>query len=194
MAGQHTTIWSCHVTGHEDIMFLSESDLQQHILGEHSKDIPADHVKAVVSMGKRPMPDIFAVLAAQHLSSNKDSACPLCNESSTTIAEAKFGTVSQFPPKTYNEVRNHLSAHLQTIALLSLPGSDEAQSDFNELGSSSHGPVHTMADFTGMPEPVFEDSAKAMRLLSISSALPAFLAQSKAGKCFENTTSYKTLC
>jgi hypothetical protein len=194
MAGQHTTIWSCHVTGHEDIMFLSELGLQQHILEEHSKDIPADHITAVVSMGKRPMPDVFAVLAAQQLSSNKDSACPLCNESSTTIAETKFGTVSQFPPKTYNEVKNHLADHLETIALLSLPGSDESRSDFNELGSLPHEPVHTVEDFAGMPEPVFEDSAKAMRLLSISSALPAFLAQSKAGKRLENATSYKTLC
>jgi hypothetical protein len=84
---------------------------------------------------------------------------------------------------------------LETIALLGLPESDEARSDFIELGSLPGEAVHAASDFADMPEPVFEDSAEAMRLLSVSSALPAFLAQSKAGKCLQSVErSRKNFC
>jgi hypothetical protein len=92
-------------------MFLAESGLRHHFLEQHFNDVPADHVAAVVSIGKRPMPDVFAALAAQQIASNEHSACPICNELGTDIAEVEPGTVWQFPATTYSEVKNHLAAH-----------------------------------------------------------------------------------
>jgi hypothetical protein len=135
MMWQHTTLYSCQVPGHEKHFFASAPLFEQHLKHEHHDTFPDQQLGTVVEEGLRPAPDVFASLAACLNEDHKGipeslSLCPMCTFCLADI-EVPPGmsfedfSIASFPKNLYQEIKDHMAEHLETIALLSLPGRDD---------------------------------------------------------------------
>jgi len=123
MTWQHTTLYSCQFVGHEGEFFPSREKFVDHLTHNHMDSIPNEQLDDIVSKGARPAPDVMAVLAVTL------ALCPFCN-----IKLEDFGfhpnmkttdmASSRFPPVLPLEIRNHVAAHLESIAFISLRDRD----------------------------------------------------------------------
>jgi nucleoside phosphorylase len=143
MASQHTNIWACQAMGHEEYLFQSAVDLRIHLQAEHPDILHDNQISFVLEKSARPGPDIFAALAAENMPQIGGilSACPFCDEPETKLDALSNGVINTFPRESYSRIRDHISGHLESISLESLPPRDDVddslsghrESDASEL-------------------------------------------------------------
>ncbi len=114
MQWEHTLQWHCNARGHSLQTFGKEQDFENHMRTSHAGTFSESQLPILRRRSAQPAPETFLT-------------CPLCSyvpaESST---ESNHGKASRDLP-------NHLAAHLQSIALVSLPWRD----DLEEVASSN---------------------------------------------------------
>lgn len=138
MKWQHTIVWSCQAAGHKSILFDSKLQFEQHIKEEHHDTFTESQLPMLVQKSAHPAADTFSVLTAR----NNDAAsgsryeCPLCsffvekandqNDPDSALLGAEFPI-----NEAAKIIQNHIAAHLESIALLSLPEQDALDDDFS---------------------------------------------------------------
>ncbi|KAF5989286.1 serine threonine kinase, partial [Fusarium coicis] len=129
MASQHAKIWACQAKGHEEYIFQTSTDLEAHLFREHSDILSDDQISLMISKSTRPAPDIFAALMIDDASKggNTLSACPFCTEPETQVEQFGDGITATFPPESYKRLQCHISGHLESISLESLPPRDNCE-------------------------------------------------------------------
>lgn len=144
MMWQHTVRYSCQFTGHEDLFFGTRKEFEQHLTQYHSESFSVDQKDTILQKALRPVPDVFAALAAALRQSGTMTIpfCPLCDfaveDVPPSLAEAPDLEFARLPEDVHKEVRDHIATHLEKIALLCLPERDELQEDIsNELQHGS---------------------------------------------------------
>ena len=138
MKWQHTIVWSCQAAGHKSIIFDSQVRFEQHMKEEHHDTFTESQLPMLVQKSAHPAADTFSVLTAR----NNDGAsgsryeCPLCSFSVEKANDqnnpdsALLG--AEFPiNEAAKVIQNHIAAHLESIALLSLPEQDAVDDDFS---------------------------------------------------------------
>ena len=140
MKWQHTIVWSCQACSHKSAVFDSKTELEQHMNKEHHNTFTKSQLPMLIQKSAHPASDLFSILTARR---NHDAAssglryeCPLCdflvekagdqNHLDSTLhgAELPINQASKI-------IQNHIAAHLESIALLSLPEQDVPDEDFS---------------------------------------------------------------
>ncbi|KAM0467953.1 hypothetical protein ACHAP7_011391 [Fusarium lateritium] len=173
MASQHTKVWACQATGHEEYVFQNPLDLETHLQAEHPGILHDNQLSFVVGKSARPGPDIFAALAVEDISQNGSalSACPLCNEPEAQLDAPNTGILNTFPRESYTKIRDHISGHLESIALESLPPRDDVDHSLSgHRQSDASEPLDWIDTSLGLqaPRPTSRDSFKVAIFCALS--------------------------
>ena len=132
MQWDHTVIWACLAAGHEEHRYESQTSLEQHLRLEHEASFSEHQLQELLQKSALPAPDTFGVLTLS-ISAGSDSRaipvhgahqCPLCLKTFPTHT----GSDELFTAQG-KEIQNHILAHLEAIALMSLPLRDNGESD-----------------------------------------------------------------
>ncbi|KAI4163750.1 MAG: hypothetical protein LQ342_002523 [Letrouitia transgressa] len=142
MKWQHTLVWSCQAPRHTHLKFDTSAECEAHMRQEHIQDISSSQIALLVEKSAQPAADPLEVLFRKDEAGPRErSVCPLCPFAveNTRIPEphSLVPNVSA-PIEGMKQMRDHIAAHLESIALLSLPEKEElnnAASD--ELQSES---------------------------------------------------------
>ncbi|KAH7010415.1 hypothetical protein EDB80DRAFT_892378 [Ilyonectria destructans] len=149
MAWTHAKIWTCQINGHEKLQFRSAGALQTHLQHDHFESVSANQLSFMVEKGARPAPDVFAYLAADSEFDLKFE-CPFCFDSNIAFPVSGVYHMASFSEESYNRIRDHISGHLESIALVSLPeirDSNKSMSEAWQEKDSVFQPVDTSASF-----------------------------------------------
>lgn len=138
MKWQHTIAWSCQACSHKSAVFDSKTKFEQHLLEKHHNTFTESQLPMIVQKSAHPASDTFSILTAR----NNDTAfgsryeCPLCEffvekagaqkRSDSTLLGAELPT-----NEASKIIQNHIAAHLESLALLSLPEQDVLDEDFS---------------------------------------------------------------
>lgn len=143
MQWQHAVVWCCQVSGHESSVYHSEEEFKHHLWQDHGNAFNESQLFMIVKKGAQPVSDIFGSLDLM-LNGNEDGpqaagACPLC-PFSLDIPEQESAPDMLEVTKTSNtasrKLCDHIAAHMEAIALLSLPERDDLDdADTNERES-----------------------------------------------------------
>lgn len=102
MQWEHTLQWRCNARGHPPQVFDREQDFENHMRSSHAGTFSESQLPVLKRRGAQPTPEIFF-------------SCPLCGYiPSECPEELNNGKQSE-------DLLNHVAAHLQDIALVSLP-------------------------------------------------------------------------
>lgn len=119
---QHTLVFSCQSTGHESEIFNSSADLELHMHQQHWREFSESQLPFLIHKSLRPSPDTFGAFARarESIGASKDSTslCPLCLFSAD---EPTMPPNSISGEKKFKNIMNHITSHMESIALLSLP-------------------------------------------------------------------------
>lgn len=138
MKWQHTIVWSCPAFDHKSTLFDSKDEFEQHMNQEHFATFTESQLPLLVQKSAHPASDTFSVLTARNNPAAAQSRyeCPLCdffvekpddqNNSDSALLGAEIPTNN--PAKV---IQHHIAAHLESIALLSLPEQDNLDDDFS---------------------------------------------------------------
>lgn len=138
MKWQHTIVWSCQAAGHKSIIFDSQVQFEQHMKEEHHDTFTESQLPMLVQKSAHPATDTFSVLTARNndAASGSHYECPLCSffvekaNDQNNPDSALLG--AEFPiNEAAKNIQNHIAAHLESIALLSLPEQDAVDDDFS---------------------------------------------------------------
>ncbi|KAJ8064734.1 hypothetical protein OCU04_007052 [Sclerotinia nivalis] len=145
MQWQHAVVWCCQVVGHESTIYHSEEDFKQHLRQEHENAFNESQFSMIVKKAAQPVSDLFGTMALT-LNGNESGveragACPLC-PFSVEISEDNQASDSLEVAKTSRpaskKLCDHIAAHMEAIALLSLPERDDLDdADSNERESEN---------------------------------------------------------
>ncbi|KAH6972170.1 hypothetical protein BKA56DRAFT_677137 [Ilyonectria sp. MPI-CAGE-AT-0026] len=126
MAWTHAKIWTCQIRGHEMLQFLSAGALKAHLLHDHTGPFSANQLRFMAEKGAKPAPNVFAYLAADS-EFKSISECPFCLFPASDAP-------CMAPPyeETYSRIRDHISSHLESIALVSLPRTRDSDKSVSE--------------------------------------------------------------
>lgn len=120
---QHTLVFSCQSIGHKSELFNSGADLELHMHQQHSREFSESQLPFLIHKSLRPSPDTFGAFARarESIGASKDSTslCPLCLFSAD---EPNMPPNSTSGEKKFKNIMNHIASHMESIALLSLPG------------------------------------------------------------------------
>ncbi|KAF2492889.1 hypothetical protein BU16DRAFT_93203 [Lophium mytilinum] len=115
---------------HENVFFLSRKAFECHLTQDHLDNIPKGKIDHIISKGLRPAPDLITVLVAKadlttHALLDHVSLCPFCYIGLSIFGfplnvEANGTAISLIPSALHLKVQDHVAAHLESIALLSL--------------------------------------------------------------------------
>lgn len=163
MKWQHTIVWFCPASQHKSELFDSKIGLEQHIQREHWNDFTESQLPILIQKCAQPSSDPFAVLTCQNNMAASESmrSCPLSPFSIDNVNTQRQTETPPFNADDPNDgiektIRNHIAAHLESIALLSLPEQndlDNAASD--ELQSESAKNSSRQGD-KDLPEAIFD--------------------------------------
>ncbi|KAF2182859.1 hypothetical protein K469DRAFT_690585 [Zopfia rhizophila CBS 207.26] len=133
MRWQHAMIWCCQAEGHETTTYHSKVDLERHMRLEHHEAFTQSQLPILIKKSAQPSPDLFTSLALALRKDNTVSdmfgVCPLCpftldlggpSMSQSLEVEHSIDADSK-------KIRDHIAAHLESIALLSLPDRDDLE-------------------------------------------------------------------
>ncbi|CAD6439834.1 95dec5dc-9321-4a63-a1f5-995e7d561e74 [Sclerotinia trifoliorum] len=143
MQWQHAVVWCCQVGGHESTIYHSEEDFKQHLRQEHENSFNESQLSMIVKKAAQPVQDLFGTLALtlneNERGDERAGACPLC-PFSVEISEDNQVPDSLEVAKTSRpaskKLCDHIAAHMEAIALLSLPERDDLDdADTNERES-----------------------------------------------------------
>ena len=135
MQWEHTVVWACQVPGHEDYRYDSQSELEHHLQDFHADAFSQGHLQDILQKSVLPASDTFAVLALSISSNSQDGQtgnlhqCPLCRK---RFPVPDLGYVHG--PTPDEGIQNHILAHLETIALISLPHRDDQGARISSSG------------------------------------------------------------
>lgn len=131
MTWYHTLVWICPTPRHANLKFDTSAECEAHIREEHGDDISMTQISVVVEKSARPAADPLDVITRIDESGKlARCVCPFCSFSAdrTNISDIMNDTNDSatlaVSPK---EMRDHIVAHLEFIALLSLPEQDELE-------------------------------------------------------------------
>ncbi|TGO51259.1 hypothetical protein BCON_0165g00090 [Botryotinia convoluta] len=132
MQWQHAVVWCCQVPGHESTVYRSEEEFKHHLREEHKNAFNETQLSMIVKKASQPVSDLFASSALASNGNENEShtagACPLC-PFSVDIQEhnASPGSleVAKASLPVSKELCDHIAAHMEAIALLSLPERDD---------------------------------------------------------------------
>lgn len=164
MKWQHTIVWFCPASQHKSELFNSDIGLEQHMRREHSKDFTESQLPILVQKCAQPSSDPFTALASQNdeVRSENMRSCPLCPfsvEKANAQPETDPSLLGADDPTDIIDklIRNHVAAHLESIALLSLPEQNDLENAAsNELQSESAKNDSRQED-NNLPPAVFDD-------------------------------------
>ena len=123
MQWEHTVLWACQSPGHEECRYDTQPELERHLLDNHRDSFHESHLPEILQQSALPAPDTFAILAlsipqgaeSPRVEAQGTHQCPLCQKRFPLLGTTGTQT-------THDETtQNHLLAHLETIALMSLP-------------------------------------------------------------------------
>ncbi|KAI4250487.1 MAG: hypothetical protein L6R40_000085 [Gallowayella cf. fulva] len=152
MQWQHTLVWSCQAPRHTHVRFDTSGDCEAHMRQEHSEDISTEQLILLVEKSAHPAADPFeALIRYDEVNSEARSVCPLCPwavKSDRIPEPTNLESVSAESGDGMKQMRDHIAAHLESIALLSLPeqenienaASDEVQSESAKVSSRGADP------------------------------------------------------
>ncbi|KAH7367165.1 hypothetical protein B0T11DRAFT_50862 [Plectosphaerella cucumerina] len=122
---QHTIMWACQAAGHENQAFGSEKELERHIRDIHPGSFAESQLPHLVAQGARPAPDTFAMLAMLLESKDPEESlanpCPICRDFQPSTQAGQ----DQAESGPSGDIQAHILEHLETIALISLPGTED---------------------------------------------------------------------
>lgn len=148
---QHTLVLSCQSVGHESEFFGSRTELEQHMKLEHSGEFSETQLSFLIHNSAKPSPDTFAAFARarQSIGASEDttSLCPLCPFYDDKVEIPPQSTTldshdRNLKDREFKNILDHITSHMESIALLSLPADnclDSGVSD--ELLSQSRGDI-----------------------------------------------------
>jgi len=114
MQWEHTLQWRCNARGHPPQTFRREQDFEDHMRLSHAGTFSEPQLPLLKRRSAQPAPETFF-------------SCPLCGYLPSECSE-ELGN-----GKKSEDLPNHIAAHLQDIALVSLPW----RGDLEEIVSSN---------------------------------------------------------
>ncbi len=114
MQWEHTLQWRCNARGHPPQTFGREQDFEDHMRLSHAGTFSEPQLPLLKRRSAQPAPETFF-------------SCPLCGYLPSECSE-ELGN-----GKKSEDLPNHVAAHLQDIALVSLPW----RRDLEEIASSN---------------------------------------------------------
>ncbi|KAB8300074.1 hypothetical protein EYC80_000307 [Monilinia laxa] len=158
MQWQHAVVWCCQIAGHEANVYYSEEDFRQHLRQEHRNAFAESQLSTIVKKGAQATPDLFISLAitmnGDESEPGKAGACPLCpfsldlSENSSKTNKLEVSIASNPVSK---KLCDHIAAHMEAIALLSLPEREDLE-DANTNERESENTYHSLdQDFIDLP-------------------------------------------
>ena len=114
MQWEHTLQWRCNAPSHPPQYFAKEQDFDDHLRSSHAGTFTESQLPLLKRRSAQPAPKTFL-------------SCPLCGH---PPAESPDGITSG---TCLEELPNHIAAHLQSIAVMSLPWRE----DLEEVASSN---------------------------------------------------------
>ena len=156
MQWQHTVVYSCQAPGHEEHIYSSEAELEEHIRQIHPGSFTTSQLPHLVKQGALPAADTFAVLALSFNSTDIAGQpvvqCPICHDFPPPLAETGHSIAEVHP-----DIQNHIIEHLESIALLSLPVEDDADGAGANVKQSSDNSIEAIQDVADLPPVIFDD-------------------------------------
>ena len=147
MKWQHTLVWSCQAPRHKNLKFDTSAEYEAHMRHEHSEDFSNAQLALLVEKSAQPTANpLHVITRCDELDSQSRSVCPLCPFSvdRTEVPEPN-GLLpdAESPLGGSKDMRDHIAAHLEAIALFSLPeqdnldnaASDEVQSESAKISN-----------------------------------------------------------
>ncbi|KAF7904376.1 hypothetical protein EAF00_001710 [Botryotinia globosa] len=134
MQWQHAVVWCCQVPGHESTVYRSEEEFKHHLREEHKNAFNETQLSMIVKKASQPVSDLFGSSALAANGNDNEShtvgACPLC-PFSVDIPEHNALPdnleVEKASLPVSKELCDHIAAHMEAIALLSLPERDDLE-------------------------------------------------------------------
>lgn len=164
MKWQHTMVWSCQASRHKSELFDSKERFELHMRQEHKDDFAESQLEMLIQKSAHPASDLFSILARQSIDNISENwqQCPLCpfsseNANARSNQEPSLLGADLLPDEGDKIIRNHIAAHLESIALLSLPEQNDLDNAAsNELQSQS-AKNSSREDDENLPAAVFDD-------------------------------------
>lgn len=162
---QHTLVFSCHSEGHESELFSSRTEFEQHMEQEHSGEFSETQLPFLVQKSAEPSPDTFAAFARarQSIGASKDTTnlCPLCPFSVNTVnipsqSNPLVPSDLNIEDRAFQNILNHITNHMESIALLSLPVDNNLDNGVSDELRSQNGEDFERDD-QNLPSPTFLD-------------------------------------
>ncbi|KAH6887609.1 hypothetical protein B0T10DRAFT_73728 [Thelonectria olida] len=165
MQWQHTVVWSCQAPGHEQHIYGTEVELKEHIQHGHPGSFTESQLPHLVKQGALPAANTFALLALSfnpgEIGGQPAVLCPICHNFPSPSAETEEGGADHL-----KNIQNHIMAHLEAIALLSLPEDGGPDGSESNVKHSSENSVAVVRDVDDLPPATFDDE------LSVKDILP----------------------
>jgi len=132
MEYEHTRQWRCTSQEHPPRTFEKEEDFEAHMRLDHQGSFTEVQISRLKYLNATPSPVTF-------------ETCPLCNldpssdlEQSGSLAPLSGFAAQQNKKKTTSDqLANHITAHLQSVAVRSLPWLDDGEDDASSALSAS---------------------------------------------------------
>lgn len=189
----HTSAWCCEVPGHEQEVFDSPDEFESHLKEHHTGLFTEKQLLILIERGERIVDDPFIQLGFEYDNSysfetEQRHVCPLCWEYSD-------GPQEDHPSRSHSrnqpaeDIYQHILAHLESWALLSLPDSvnvDDIQSSLlRESQESVARSRTTLASYKrNLPNQGWEDSIDESTLVGQDSKEIDSSSQSNLGEDF----------
>ena len=165
MKWQHTIVWSCPTAQQRSELLNSQDDFESHMREEHAHEFTESQLPMLLQKCAQPSADPFTVLSLQsdnHESENTQICppCPFSTQSSNTRSQGDSSLLGAeiFMDGIDKTIRNHVAAHLESIALLSLPEQNDVENAAsNELQSES-AKHSSRQDDDDLPAAIFDDN------------------------------------
>ncbi len=163
MSWEHCTAYSCQAEGHEDTLYHSKVEFEKHIRIEHPKAFTESQLPTLLKKSLHRSSDPFDSLA---LTRREDSTasdnlrvCPLCafDLFSEGLSSGHELDTEQITDAHSKKIRHHIAAHLESIALLSLPERDDVEDGATSERTTEGG--NASLDGHDLPLPDFGDDA-----------------------------------
>lgn len=124
MQFEHNSVWVCPVNGHVLRSVRSSASFEDH-MKQHHRDLFTDsQLPSLVQKAVQPSSQLFDKPVFG--TSLQKSCCPFCDFTVDDNAAGKDKQTTSNEIGNYsNTVQRHIAQHLETVALLSLPVSDQ---------------------------------------------------------------------
>jgi hypothetical protein len=162
MQWQHAVVWSCQAPGHESSVYRSRGDFEHHLRSDHENAFNESQLPVIIQKSAQPGPDIFTTLAVSKDSNASESIgvclfCPFSFEEPVASRPSDHLDVEPAVDTASKRVRDHIAAHLEAIALLSLPERDDLDDATTDERESEGTKSSLQVDHQDLPSAEFQD-------------------------------------